>query len=97
MWEGCSRRRQASRQSDNCPRMPREAILESPGRHKILEKSIISLVHIVDSSFRGGGEGECVASKSKTGFQIQEDRVEGYKAGLRAQGFRTEPKVRVES
>ena len=52
---------------------------------------------IMDSSLGGGGEGKCVASKSKTGFQIQEDRVEGYKTRLRARGFRTEPKVWVES
>lgn len=77
--------------------MPREATLESPGRHKILERSVISLVHIMDSSWGGGGEDKCVASKCKTGFQLQGDRVEEYKAGLREQTFRTEPTVRVET
>lgn len=63
--------------------------MESPGRHKILEKSVISLVHIMNSSLGVGGEDKCVASKGKTGLQIQGDRGEEYKVGLGEQGFRT--------
>lgn len=69
--------RHPTRQAHNCPKMPREAILESPGRHKIPEKSVTGLVHVINCSLGTGGEGEGVLSKGRHDSRSKETEWKG--------------------